>query len=307
MYYSSRLRGHFSQEMLGRFSIREQMKMKALDLFSGYGGITLAMENYARPIMYCEIEKYAQAILLSRMDDGTIPFAPIWNDVTTLDGTKLRGLVDIVWGGFPCQDISSAGKGAGLEGKRSGLFYEVIRICKEASPEFIFLENVAAIRTRGSIEIQETLASIGYDCRFGMLSASEIGAHHQRDRWFCLAKKITIPDPLCSRLERQRSTVNLQPKLSGINSGSFETDVANPFSKRQQGQGELINPSYPQESNCRETNNAIHVRIPSEWPPEPSVGRVVDGCPNRSHRLKALGNGVVPNQVKIAFEILMGI
>ena len=299
MYYSSRLRGHFSQEMLGRFSIRN--KMRALDLFSGYGGITLAMENYARPIMYCEIEKYTQAILLSRMDDGTIPFAPIWNDVTTLDGTKLRGLVDIVWGGFPCQDISVAGKQVGLEGKRSGLFYEIIRICKEASPEFIFLENVPAIRTNGAIEVQEALASIGYDCRWGTLSASEIGANHKRERWFCLASNSKIGNDWIVKPEKINGQVQ-QPRI-----GSFETNLANTNGENVERRG--ISSGHEEELTFIgfDNNGKASGSESDWWSSEPEVGRVVNGCPNRSHRIKALGNGVVPLQVKTAFEYLMGI
>jgi DNA (cytosine-5)-methyltransferase 1 len=175
-------------------------KLNGLSLFSGYGGIDLALEEYVETKVFCEIEKYAQAILLSRMDDGTFPFAPIWNDITTLDAKQLRGIINIVLAGFPCQDISVAGKGKGLDGKRSGLFFEVIRVCEEASPEFIFLENVPAIRTRGSIEVQEALASIGYDCRFGMLSAAEVGANHRRDRFFCLAIRRDLPDSYRSEL-----------------------------------------------------------------------------------------------------------
>jgi DNA (cytosine-5)-methyltransferase 1 len=161
--------------------------MYGISLFTGYAGIDIALSEYVRPIIYCDIEQYAQGIILSRMDDGTLPFAPIWNDITTLDGTKFRGLADIIYGGFPCQDLSVAGKGAGLAGKRSGLFFEIIRLCEEASPTFIFLENVPAIRTRGSIQVQEALASIGYDTRWLTLSASEVGANHRRERWFCLA------------------------------------------------------------------------------------------------------------------------
>lgn len=163
--------------------------LNGISLFSGYAGIDLALKEYVRPVIYCDIEKYAQGILLSRMDDESIPFAPIWNDVTTMDGRKFKGLVDIIYGGFPCQDISVAGKGAGLDGERSGLFGEIIRIAKEASSTFIFLENVPAIRTRGSIQVQEALASIGYDSRWCTLSAAEIGANHKRERWFCLAIK----------------------------------------------------------------------------------------------------------------------
>ena len=246
-------------------------KLNGLSLFTGYAGIDLALNAWAEPILYCEIERYAQAIILSRMDDGSIPFAPIWNDITTLNGNQFNGLVDIVYGGFPCQDISSAGLGKGLEGKRSGLFYEVIRICKEASPQFIFLENVAAIRTRGSIEIQETLASIGYDCRFGMLSASEIGACHERDRWFCLAtKRETTSDSLSVRTQISSKRDFATIKLPRGKSEDFET---------------------------RE-------RI---WPTESSICRTDDVPTYRVDRIKALGNGVVPLQVKTAFEKLMGI
>ena len=245
-------------------------KLRSLDLFSGYGGITLALREYVEPVMYCEIERYAQAMLISRMDDGSLPFAPVWNDVTTLDGTKLRGLVDFVNAGFPCQDISSAGKGAGLDGKRSGLFYEVIRICKEASPLFIFLENVAAIRTRGSIEVQEELASLGYDCRFGMLSAAEVGAVHERDRWFCLAKRRDAADAISIGTQ-----VQTKGHLSAV--------------KLFRGQSE---------------NGKASERI---RPTESPICGANDVVANRVDRIKALGNGVAPPQVKAAFEILMGI
>lgn len=324
--------------------------LNAIDLFSGYGGITLALREYARPIVYCEIERYAQGILLSNFDKGTLPFAPIWNDVTTLDGTKFRGMVDIIYGGFPCQDISCAGKGAGLEGKRSGLFYEVIRICKEASPLFIFLENVAAIRTRGSIEVQEELASIGYDCRFGMLSAAEVGANHKRDRWFCLAIRRDLANPKSEALERfeeadqsreehsfewvsfwngsksscrkvadtcskglagQREiNFAVQPEQYGPNDNgriSGDEEMADSICPRQQGQRWVRNTISEEKNRKRETNGTRLFGGTDNWIIEPDVGRVANGIKFRSHRVKALGNGVVPLQVKTAFEILMGI
>ncbi len=287
-------------------------KLRSISLFSGYGGIDLALEEYSRPILYCEIEKYAQAILLSRMDDGALPFAPIWNDITTLDGSQLKGLVDIVYGGFPCQDISSAGKGAGLSGQRSGLFYEVIRICKEASPLFIFLENVAAIRTRGSIEVQEELASIGYDCRFGMLSAAEIGANHRRDRWFCLAVKRSVGNSEWVDTDSGRIRISDRKQKSRKQGLSPESEwvsetVANTISIGQSRQREHIDSGNRQENSTRETSDVIHGSFPEQWKTEPSVGRVVDGFATRSHELTALGNGVVPLQVKTAYEILSGV
>ena len=100
--------------------------LKGLDIFSGIGGITIALQEWVKPIAYCDIERYAQAVLLSRMADGTIPRAPIFKDVTKI--TNVGGKVDIIYGGFPCQDISVAGHGKGLEGERSGLFFEIMRL-----------------------------------------------------------------------------------------------------------------------------------------------------------------------------------
>lgn len=161
--------------------------LNGMDLFSGYGGISLALEPWVRPVLYCESESYPQQVLLSRMSEGELPKAPIWDDVRTLPGWEFRGLVDIIYGGFPCQDISTAGNGAGLEGERSGLFFQIVRLAQEVKPKFLFLENVPAIRTRGQREVGKKLASLGYDCRWGVVSAREVGAPHLRKRWFLLA------------------------------------------------------------------------------------------------------------------------
>lgn len=161
--------------------------MNGLDLFSGIGGLALALEPWVRPIAYCENDRYAQAVLLSRMSKGDLSVAPIWDDVRTLTGDYIPETIDIVSGGFPCQDISSAGRGEGLEGKRSGLFFELMRIVEEVSPAFVFLENVPAIRTRGLAKVIGTLSDLRYDCRWTRVSAAEVGAPHLRERWFLLA------------------------------------------------------------------------------------------------------------------------
>ncbi len=160
--------------------------MYGLDLFSGIGGISIALEPWVRPIVYCERDRYAQGVLLSRMADGTLQRAPIWDDVRTLH-QHMFPRVDIIYGGFPCQDISTAGRGEGLGGERSGLFFEIIRLTRECGPAFVFLENVPAIRTRGLNEVARAFTDIGYDCRWTVVSASEIGAPHIRKRWFLLA------------------------------------------------------------------------------------------------------------------------
>ncbi len=175
-------------------------KLNGLDVFSGIGGITLALESYVRPIAYCENDTYAQAVLLSRMREGRLPLSPIWEDVRTLHGSNLPESIDIITGGFPCQDISAAGLGAGLEGKRSGLYWEFHRLVKEIRPTFVFLENVPAIRTRGLKEVVRSLSRIGYDCRWTIVSAQEVGAPHLRKRWFLLAHA----NGQCLRFKQQR-------------------------------------------------------------------------------------------------------
>lgn len=160
--------------------------MNGLDLFSGIGGISLALSPWVRTIAYCENDDYAQGVLLSRMADGQLDVGPIWDDVRTLSGGMLPR-VEIITGGFPCQDISVAGTGAGLGGRRSGLFFEIVRLTRDLRPRFVFLENVPAIAVRGLDRVLLEFTSLGYDCRWTIVSAAEMGAPHLRERWFLLA------------------------------------------------------------------------------------------------------------------------
>lgn len=254
--------------------------IRSLDLFSGYGGIALGLREYCKPIGYCEIDRYAQGILASRIADCELPIAPIYPDVT-----KLRGeinAIDIITGGFPCQDISVAGNGKGLEGKRSGLFFEIIRLASETRAPFVFLENVPAIRTRGLREVIRAFTEIGYDCRWTCLSAASVGAPHKRERWFLLAHSDSL---------RKSSTQRKYDRASDSRKNVADTDGIR-FQSGFWARG--------QESKLAEVTNS------NWWQAEPSVGRVVDGGAFRMDRLKALGNGVVPLQVKTAFEKLMG-
>ena len=137
-------------------------KLNGLDLFSGIGGITKALEEWVQPVAYCEIDKYATAVLLSKMQTGELPTAPIWDNVCTLPTNELPK-IDIIYGGFPCQDISVAGAGKGLEGSRSGLFFEIMRLVDVLRPQFIFLENVPAITSRGLITVAKEITKRSYD------------------------------------------------------------------------------------------------------------------------------------------------
>lgn len=159
--------------------------MNGLDLFSGIGGLTLGLQDWVRPVAYCEIDPFARGVLFSRMAEGRLPRTPVWDDVRTLVGKNLAP-IDIVYGGFPCQDISTAGNRAGLGGERSGLYREIMRLAGEIRPGFVFLENVAAIRPHAWRVVQD-LAGLGYDCRWAALSAAEVGAPHKRNRWWLLA------------------------------------------------------------------------------------------------------------------------
>ena len=189
--------------------------MNGLDLFAGIGGISLALREWVRPITYCEIDPFCQGVLLSRMAEGRLPKAPIFEDVCSLTGGHFAGDIDIIYGGFPCQDISIAGHGKGLEGERSGLFFQIVRLAKEIQPTFIFLENTKGILSNGGIEVIESLASIGYSTRWITKSCKEVGSPQNRERWFCLAYSDGKSGSRlsCGKEEKQpKSRMYIEPK-----------------------------------------------------------------------------------------------
>ncbi len=155
--------------------------MNELHLFAGAGGGILGSELLGfRTVCAVELEPYPASVLLARQNDGLLPPFPVWDDVRTFDGRPWRGLVDVVSGGFPCQDISAAGKGAGIDGARSGLWREMHRIINEVRPEFAFLENSPLLVGRGLARILGDLARIGYDAAWCVLGADAVGLPHRR-------------------------------------------------------------------------------------------------------------------------------
>ena len=166
----------------------EHKQLNTFHLFAGAGGGILAdLLLGHNPIGACEIEQYPRDVLLARQRDGILPNFPIWDDVCTLDGKPWRGTVDVLAGGFPCQDISAAGKGAGISGERSGLWKEYARLIEEIQPRFVFAENSPLLRTRGLGVVLKDLASLGYNARWGVIGARSVGAPHKRDRMWVLA------------------------------------------------------------------------------------------------------------------------
>jgi len=135
-----------------------------------------------------ELAEYPRSVLLARQSDCLDPF-PIWDDVSTFDGRPWSGVVDIVTGGFPCQDISVAGKGVGIDGARSGLWKEMARIIGEVGPRFALVENSPMLVDRGLAVVLGDLAALGYDARWGVLGAGHVGAPHSRERLWVVAHR----------------------------------------------------------------------------------------------------------------------
>lgn len=157
--------------------------MRELALFAGAGGGVLGGKLLGwRTVCAVERDAYAAQVLAQRQNDGILRPFPIWSDITTFDGKPWRGIVDVVSGGFPCQDISSAGKGAGITGARSGMWKEMARIIGEVRPRFVFVENSPMLTTRGLGVVLGDLATLGFDAEWGVLSAADVGANHQRER-----------------------------------------------------------------------------------------------------------------------------
>lgn len=270
-------------------------------LFAGIGGFDLGFE---RAGMVCkwqvEIDKYAQKVLAKHWPD-----VRRHDDIKTFPPTKPEEWqVDVICGGFPCQDISYAGKGAGLAGERSRLFYEAIRVVCEVGPRIVVLENVAGLLTRGIDQVLGTLASIGFDAEWHCIPAAAVGAPHIRDRVFILAYANSERLRMQGRTEnagqargvqkeaqkRERIRANFRPN------GEFG-NVANTNSKR------LEKRKGKDSAGARPVCWPKPGRV-SGWPAEPAVGRVANGVSNRAHRLRGLGNAVVPQVAEYVGQMI---
>lgn len=156
--------------------------MKVGSLFSGIGGFDLGLERAGfQTAWFCEQDEFCQRVLRKHWPD-----VPIYDDITTLRGQDVEP-VDALCGGFPCQDLSYAGRGAGIEGERSGLWSEYARLIGELRPRYVFVENVPALLTRGLGRVLGDLAALGYDAEWDCIPASAVGAPHRRDRVWLVA------------------------------------------------------------------------------------------------------------------------
>lgn len=276
--------------------------MNELALFAGAGGGILGGHLLGwKTICAVEREPYAASVLMQRQNDGILPPFPIWDDVCTFDGKPWRGLVDVVSGGFPCQDISAAGNGAGIDGERSGLWREMARIIGEVRPRFVFVENSPLLISRGLAVVVGDLAEMGYGAQWCCISASDCGAPHKRDRIWLVA--YADSKRMEERVRQNREQTNGKSGKGRDEIGGGSEDVADAAQLQRNGcnldgQGRKI----PEPGNG---NGGAPPRN-SRWPAEPDVGRVADGVAARVDRLKAIGNGQVPRVAETAFRMLAG-
>jgi DNA (cytosine-5)-methyltransferase 1 len=273
--------------------------MRMLDLFSGIGGFSLGLERAGmQTVAFCECEPYPRAVLAKHW-----PNVPCYDDVRTLTADRLAAdgiTVDVICGGFPCQDISTAGKGAGLAGERSGLWREYARLVGEIRPRYVVVENVSALLSRGLGTVLGDLAQVGYDAEWHCIPAAYVGAPHRRDRVWIVAYPNGAPT--------QRGGVSGGVYAEHANThgrSAYENELADSKcggSPRQGGGNDSCDSATQGEGEAIEPFNG---RFRDFWRVEPSVGRVANGVPKRMDRLKALGNAVVPQVVELIGRAIM--
>ena len=311
--------------------------LRELALFAGAGGGILGGHLLGwRTICAVEWDAYARDVLVARQNDGCLKAFPIWDDVQTFDGRPWRGRVDVVSGGFPCQDISCAGKGAGIEGERSSMWRHMARIIGEVRPRFVFVENSPMLVGRGLAVVIADLTEMGYDAEWGIVGAHHVAAPHKRDRIWIVGNS--------SRWDGEESGVSLRQRkreFRGTSCGSgICQDVADTNEERcgwsgipkiereslfhfARGSGGDQAPATrdggkaagkmadTNGTGCQEQRRSVAdgeehetAECGSWWSPEPELGRVAHGVAARVDRLRCIGNGQVPAVAKLAWEVL---
>ncbi len=256
----------------------ERRGMNELALFAGIGGGILGTSIIGHKcVCAVENEPHAQGVLLARQNDKTLEPFPIWDDVTTFDGTKWRGIVDCVSGGFPCQDISIAGKGKGLGGERSGLWRHMARIIGEVKPTVVFIENSPQLSKLGLDKVLFDLAEMGFNAEWGIFGADSVGANHLRQRMWIIGINSDKIDAIrenesCGRGAYKNFTEWSPAKVKQEWFGrEFELDAV-----------PLVDGGYAYSEAVR----------------------ILDGIPDRMDRTARLGNAQVPSVAALAYLTL---
>ena len=252
-------------------------KLKLLDTFSGIGGFSYAAEKLVggfETTQFIEIDPYCQKVLNKHW-----PKVPIHDDITTLTAEPFQ--FDAVCGGFPCTDISTAGKRLGITKEtRSGLFYELMRVIRMVRPKYIILENVAAILNNGLGIVLGELSEGGYNAEWSTFRASDtVQACHHRDRWFLVAYKRTFTNPQGIGMEGMRSSreqVKLKMEKTGLSKWGYKRRLLSPNWR-----------SYTSEPCLRRGDDGLSNKLDAS---------------QRVQRLKQLGNSIVPQVAAIPLQ-----
>lgn len=303
--------------------------MRELALFAGAGGGLLGGRLLGwRTVCAVELDTYAASVLVARQNDGYLDPFPVWDDVRTFDGTMWRGCVDVVSGGFPCQDISPAGGRAGIDGERSGLWREFARIIGEVAPPFVFIENSQHLRTRGLVRVLKDLAALGYDARWGVLGADHTSAPHERRRmWIianangCWERTISVDAEVAAS---QKAGADLKrsddanPNIQRLSQREEQLDGARrTASERTLGAREpAAKVAVPANAKCeiiRQQQGGVGwkdgqgktITRGADWWPVDLVQGVDDGVANRVDRVRATGNGQVAGVAAMAWRTLI--
>jgi len=302
-----------------------------LALFAGAGGGILGGKLLGwRTVCAVEWEEYPASVLCARQNDKILPTFPIWDDVQTFDGKPWQGIVDVVSGGFPCQDISSAGKGEGIAGSRSSMWKHMARIIGEVRPKYCFVENSPMLTSRGLGVVLGDLAEMGFDAEWGVLSAADVGANHLRERIWIAGKSTEQSRFLSHSLYNrdrwgQQQSESIEEKNRNVaDSIKFGTqskpqhqresskwidssryserkELSNSSSKGLQGSCENGEKNYSIRKNTKLWSATAEC---GWWESEPNMGRVANGVVARVDRLKAIGNGQVPLCAATAWRLL---
>ena len=282
---------------------------RTLDLFAGIGGFSLGLERTGgfQTVAFCEIDKKAQLVLKKHW-----PGVPIYGDIKDLTSERLQAdeiVPDVITGGFPCQDISAAGKGKGIVGERSGLWSEMFRLIGDVRPTWAIIENVSALRSKGLTLVLQDLCSVGYCAEWHCIPASAVGAPHQRDRIWIVAYPHTSGQQSSSgggENNRNETGDYVGGCCEDVAHPNYSGFKGSPLSRKEgrtaqrpdiAGDGsEVAHPRCvtPQVSSTGRFPAIQIFERSSWWEIEPNVGRVADGVPKRVDRLKQLGNSVVP-------------
>ena len=283
--------------------------LKILDTFAGIGGFSYAAHELVggfETTQFVEIDPFCQKVLKKHF-----PKVPCHDDIKTF--TAYPGQYDVITGGFPCQDISVAGRREGITGQsRSGLFYELIRVIRLVRPKFVVMENVAAILNNGLDIVLGELSEAGYDAEWSIISASSLGAAHRRSRWWCVAYTNDYGSSSSSisgfndqtdsgSQERSQETCKSSGSSKSSDSRIVRSSEGNVTDSNSKGlQRKILSKMESGIWSAKHTR-----RLDPNWRSyvsKPILPRGSYGLSNRVDRTKALGNSIVPAVAAIPLQ-----